>query len=319
MKFNCPECKAAYNIPDEEFSRPLIKATCRKCGTKIFIDRDSGQVRAVSESTIPSSEEPKTHFPHLKTEITSHSISQTKDQNSKVKPHKNMHSVISLSPEYPKYRDVVIICCVVLILIAFVGGGYLLTRHTLKKVENVVEDAVNKYYQKKNNIVGIKDSKKAEISERPLNYVVDLAGIVDDVTENRLNGYLQQLEQKTTAQLVILTIKSLGGESIEDFSIKIAHDKWKLGQKGKDNGVLFLISLNDRKFRIEVGYGLEGVLPDSLVGSLARDILVPFFRKGDYSNGIFDTTLAMANEIATDSGVKIEGMPIIKHRIRREE
>lgn len=154
------------------------------------------------------------------------------------------------------------------------------------------------------------------VPERPLRYVVDLAGIVDDAAESRLNVYLQQLEQKTTAQLVILTIKNLGGESIEDFSIKIAHDKWKLGQKGKDNGVLFVISVQDRKYRIEVGYGLEGVLPDSLVGSLGRNFLVPLFRKGEYSNGIFATAVAMANEIAVDAGVKIDGMPTIKRRVQ---
>ena len=154
----------------------------------------------------------------------------------------------------------------------------------------------------------------ADIPDKPQRYVVDLAGIVDDATENRLNGYLQELEQKTTAQMVVLTISSLEGESIEDFSITIAHDKWKLGQKGKDNGVLFLISVKDRKYRIEVGYGLEGVLPDSLAGSMGRDLLVPYFRKGDYSNGIFATTLAMANKIAEDAGVKIEGMPSIKYQ-----
>lgn len=152
------------------------------------------------------------------------------------------------------------------------------------------------------------------VPEKPLRYVVDQAGIVDDTTENRLNGYLQELEQKTTAQMIILTISSLEGESIEDFSITIAHDKWKLGQKGKDNGILFLISVKDRKYRIEVGYGLEGVLPDSLVGSMGRNILVPYFRKGDYSDGIFATTLAMANKIAVDAGVKIEGMPSVKYR-----
>ena len=154
----------------------------------------------------------------------------------------------------------------------------------------------------------------AGIPDKPQRYVVDLAGIVDDATENRLNGYLQELEQKTTAQMVVLTILSLEGESIEDFSIAIAHDKWKLGQKGKDNGVLFLISMKDRKYRIEVGYGLEGVLPDSLVGSIGRDVLVPYFKKGDYSNGIFATTLAMANKVAADAGVKIEGMPLINYR-----
>jgi Tfp pilus assembly protein PilF len=160
---------------------------------------------------------------------------------------------------------------------------------------------------------------KTEIPERPLRHVVDLAGIVDDATENRMNGYLQELEQKTTVQLVILTIKNLEGESIEDFSIKVARDKWKLGQKGKDNGVLLLISLEDQKYRIEVGYGLEGVFPGSLLDSMGRNLLVPYFRKGDYSTGIFNTTLAIANEIATDSGMKIEGMPKIKHRIRSEE
>jgi len=154
----------------------------------------------------------------------------------------------------------------------------------------------------------------ASIPDQPQKYVVDLAGIIDDATENRLNGYLQELEQKTTAQMIVLTIASLNGESIEDFSIRIAHDKWKLGQKGKDNGVLFLIASKDRKYRIEVGYGLEGVLPDSLVGSLGRDLLVPYFRKGDYSNGIFATTLAVANKIAADAGVKIEGMPSIKYQ-----
>lgn len=156
-------------------------------------------------------------------------------------------------------------------------------------------------------------ARPADIPEMPPRYVVDLAGVVDDATETKLNGYLQELEQKTTAQMVVLTIPSLEGESIEDFSIRIAHDKWKLGQKGKDNGVLFLIALKDRKYRIEVGYGLEGVLPDSLVGSLGRDLLIPYFRKGDYSNGVFATAIAMANTIAKDSGVKIEGMPSIKY------
>jgi uncharacterized protein len=165
-------------------------------------------------------------------------------------------------------------------------------------------------------LIAVSVSHSAAVPERPLKYVVDLAGIVDDATENRLNGYLRQLEQKTTAQLVVLTIKSLEGDSIEDFSIKIAHDKWKLGQKGKDNGVLLVISVNDRKYRIEVGYGLEGVLPDSSVGSLGRNLLVPFLRKGDYSGGIFAVAVAIANEIAADSGVKINGMPALKPRSR---
>jgi uncharacterized protein len=148
-----------------------------------------------------------------------------------------------------------------------------------------------------------------EIPPLPPDPVVDLAGIIDDSVQTKLNLYLRELEQKTTAQMAILTVESLQGESLEEFSITIAHDKWKLGQKGKDNGVLLVIALKERKYRIEVGYGLEGILPDSLVGSIGRQYLVPYFRKGDYSDGIYAATLAIANEIAKDAGVKITGMP----------
>jgi uncharacterized protein len=109
--------------------------------------------------------------------------------------------------------------------------------------------------------------------------------------------------------MAILTIKSLEGQNIEEFAINIAHDKWKLGQKGKDNGLLFLIAVNDRKYRIEVGYGLEGLLPDSLVGGIGRQYLVPNFRSGDYSKGIYAAAVVIANKIATDAGVKISGLP----------
>jgi len=150
------------------------------------------------------------------------------------------------------------------------------------------------------------------IPARPLNHVVDLAGIINDNIEAALNRYLLELEQKTTAQMVVLTINSLEGEAIEDFSIRVAHDKWKLGQKGKDNGVLLVVSLQDRKYRFEIGYGLEGILPDSLVGSIGRQYLVPYFKKGDYSTGIFTASLAVINEIAADSGVEISGMPRLR-------
>lgn len=149
----------------------------------------------------------------------------------------------------------------------------------------------------------------ATVPEKPLNYVTDLAGIVDNTAENQLNRYLRELEQKTTVQVAVLTINSLEGADLEDFSLTLAHDKWKLGQKGKDNGVLLLIAFKDRKYRIEVGYGLEGVLPDGLVGSIGRQFLVPNFRKGQFSKGIFETTLAIAQTIAKDAGTQIKGMP----------
>jgi uncharacterized protein len=155
---------------------------------------------------------------------------------------------------------------------------------------------------------------QVNIPSRPVNHVVDLAGIINPNVESNLNQYLLELEQKTTAQMVILTIKSLEGESLEDFSLTVAHDRWKLGQKGKDNGVLLLVSLQDRKYRFEVGYGLEGALPDSLVGTIGRQFMVPYFKKGDYSTGIFSASLAAISEIATEAGVEITGMPKLRSR-----
>ena len=150
------------------------------------------------------------------------------------------------------------------------------------------------------------------VPRMPSNYVVDLAGIVEDGFEQRLNGYLKELERKTSAQVVVLTVSSLEGESIDEFAITLAHDTWRLGQKGKDNGALLLIALKDEKYRFEIGYGLEGVLPDSLVGSIGRDYLVPYFRKGDYSAGVYAATLALVNEVASNAGVEITGAPKLR-------
>ena len=156
-----------------------------------------------------------------------------------------------------------------------------------------------------------------EPSKVPSNYVNDLAGIINDDMEARLNAYLKELEQKTTAQVFILTVQSLDGEDIEGFSLKIA-ERWKPGQKGKDNGVLITVALNDRKYRIETGYGIEGILPDSLAGSIGRQHLVPYFRKGDYSTGIFNASVVIAQKIAEHEGVEITGMPKVKARGDRQ-
>ncbi len=138
----------------------------------------------------------------------------------------------------------------------------------------------------------------------PRDYVVDLAGVMNDSAQAQLNGLLLELEQKTTAQVVVLTVQSLDGDEIRGFGIKMA-EKWKLGQKGKDNGVLIIVAVQDRKYTIEVGYGLEEVLPDSLVGTIGREYLIPYFRKGDYSTGIYAASIAVAQTIAENAGVEL--------------
>jgi uncharacterized protein len=155
-----------------------------------------------------------------------------------------------------------------------------------------------------------------EPPSKPDAYVIDLAGIVQSEHKAKLNSHLKELEQKTTAQVLVLTIQSLDGEDIVGFAQRI-FEKWKPGQKGKDNGLLVIVSLKDRKYRFHTGYGLESILPDSKLGSIGRDNLVPKFRKGDYGGGIFDAVLVIIKTIAGAQGVEITGMPKVRKAVRK--
>jgi uncharacterized protein len=142
----------------------------------------------------------------------------------------------------------------------------------------------------------------------PSHYVADYANVINDSDERSLNGILQELEQKTGTQYIVLTVLSTGGMPIEQFSIELA-EKWKLGQKGKDNGMLFVLAKNDRRWRFEVGYGLEGFITDQYCSRTGRDVLVPYLRKGDYSRGIYEANLRIIQRIASKASVGLTGMP----------
>jgi len=144
----------------------------------------------------------------------------------------------------------------------------------------------------------------------PRNHVEDYANVINSAEERSLNGVLQELEQKTGTQYIVLTVLSTGGLPIEQFSIELA-EKWKLGRKGKDNGMLFILSKNDRRYRFEVGYGLEGFITDQYCGRIGSDVLVPFIRKGDFSRGIYEANLQIVQRIASEAGVNLTGMPKI--------
>jgi uncharacterized protein len=115
--------------------------------------------------------------------------------------------------------------------------------------------------------------------------VNDNANMLPADAKLRIEQKLAAFEQQTGAQVVVLTLPSLEGEPVEDFSLRVA-EAWKLGKKGKDNGVLFLISKQDRRMRIEVGYGLEGNLTDLKSGRILSDVVAPYFRNGDFGGGI---------------------------------
>ena len=117
--------------------------------------------------------------------------------------------------------------------------------------------------------------------------VVDDANILSAGERDRLTAMLKAHEQATTNQVVVLTAPSLGQTSIEEYSVAV-FEKWKLGQKGKDNGVLVVVVPSDHKMRIEVGYGLESTLPDGAAGEIIRTWMTPAFKAGNYDKGVED-------------------------------
>jgi uncharacterized protein len=123
--------------------------------------------------------------------------------------------------------------------------------------------------------------------------VNDTANILSSREEKSLDSYLRNLDSKTGIQIAVLTIKSLNGIPIEEYSLAVA-EKWQLGQKGKDNGALLLVSYNDRQLRIETGYGLEGSLTDVKSGLIIRTVIAPYFQQGKYGEGIVSGIQTMA-------------------------
>ncbi|MDO9321931.1 MAG: TPM domain-containing protein, partial [Pseudomonas sp.] len=115
--------------------------------------------------------------------------------------------------------------------------------------------------------------------------VVDQAGMLDAATSTRLTQELASHEQATGNQLVVVTLPNLQGLPIEDFGYQLGRH-WGIGQKGKDNGVLLLIARDERKIRIEVGYGLEGTLTDAQSSLIIQQVISPAFKQGQYSQGI---------------------------------
>ena len=115
--------------------------------------------------------------------------------------------------------------------------------------------------------------------------VVDEAGILSESTEQQIGLLIRSHQDSTSNQLAVLTVSSLEGEVLEDYSLRVART-WGLGQADKNNGVLLLVAVAERKIRIEVGYGLEGDLPDITAKRIIDGDMTPYFRQGDFDNGI---------------------------------
>jgi len=154
----------------------------------------------------------------------------------------------------------------------------------------------------------------------PTGYVNDFAGVLSPEKKQQVAALCAQVDQKAHAQIAVVTVNTIeangGGEtSVEEFATAL-EDKWKVGAKGTDKGVLMLLVMNPRKGRIEVGYGLEGILNDAKVGDIARS-MVPAASQNDYNTAIPLGVSEIAQVIATDAGVTLD-QPQIVHRYHEE-
>jgi uncharacterized protein len=135
-------------------------------------------------------------------------------------------------------------------------------------------------------------------------YVNDDAGVMREDTRAKLEAFLDQLEQKTGAQFAVLTVKSTDPLDPSDYKVRV-FEQWKIGKKGKDNGLLLLVAMDQRAIRFETGYGLEGVLPDGLESRIVREDMAPAMRANDVDGAITNGVLAASARIAAEQGVKL--------------
>jgi uncharacterized protein len=141
----------------------------------------------------------------------------------------------------------------------------------------------------------------------PTGYVSDLAGVISSEARTRLEALCTEVEQKTGAQMAIVTVQSLEGVSVENYAVDL-YKQLGVGSKKDNRGVLLLVAPNERKYRIEVGYGLEPVINDARAGDAGR-AMVPFLRQSDYGKAAEVGAWQLAKYIADDVGVTLSGLP----------
>lgn len=150
---------------------------------------------------------------------------------------------------------------------------------------------------------------------QPQGYTNDFAGLLSPQDRQALDRMLAELERQTGAQVAVVTLESLEGGEIRDFANRL-FEKWGIGRAGEDDGVLFVMAQQERRIQVEVGYGLEGLLPDAAVGRILDEHVIPFFRQGDFSSGLVAGVSEVAQRIARDRGAELGDSPLPARRDR---
>jgi uncharacterized protein len=145
---------------------------------------------------------------------------------------------------------------------------------------------------------------------QPTDYVSDFAHVLSPQAVQQLDSICGQIDHSSAnAQIAIVTVQNLNGDDAADYANQL-EDKWKIGKKGSDKGVLVLLAVDDHKYRIDVGYGLEGILNDAKVGDIGRT-MVPYLRANDYDSAVTQAVGQVAQVIATDANVTLQNEPAV--------
>lgn len=135
----------------------------------------------------------------------------------------------------------------------------------------------------------------------PQGRVNDFANVISPEYKEKISAVISELEAKTSAEIAVVTQSSIAPYDEFSYAQKI-FDAWKIGKKGKDNGVLILVAVNERAWRIHTGYGVEGILPDAVCNNIGRQSMVPYLKQNDYSQGLYAAVVEIARIISADAG-----------------
>ncbi len=141
----------------------------------------------------------------------------------------------------------------------------------------------------------------------PEGWVNDFAGVISPEYKEKISALINELEQKTSAEICVVTRSSIEPYGENEYA-QLLFDNWKIGKKGKDSGVLILLAVKERRWRIHTGYGLEGILPDGVCGEIGRNYMVPYFKDGKFSEGLYYGVAAVANIISKDANITLGGL-----------
>ena len=145
----------------------------------------------------------------------------------------------------------------------------------------------------------------------PAGWVNDFAGVISPEYKQKLDSLISELEAKTSAEIAVVTVTSISPLGETEYA-RLLFDKWKPGKKGKDNGALILLAVKERRWRIETGYGVEGILPDGLCGEIGRNYMVPYFKDGQYGLGLYQGAIKISQVIAKDANIQLDALQGVK-------